>query len=133
MDTRKLLGSRIKELRKKKGYTQDRLSEIVGIDSKHLSRIECGSNFPSLELLNNISNTLEIEPNILFSTSHLKDKKTLINEINLILEKENLETIRSFYKVLTSLVDWLKCFHKTSNIYVDTTFNLKIWAERPLN
>lgn len=105
MDTRKLLGSRIKELRKKKGYTQDRLSEIVGIDSKHLSRIECGSNFPSLELLNNISNTLEIEPNILFSTSHLKDKKTLINEINLILEKENLETIRSFYKVLTSLVD----------------------------
>jgi len=105
MDTKKLLGERIKELRKKKGFTQDKLAEIVEIDSKHLSRIECGSNFPSLELLNKISTTLEIEPNVLFSTSHLKDKKTLVKEINSILEKENLESIRSFYKILIGLVD----------------------------
>lgn len=105
MDTRKLLGIRIKELRKKKGFTQDRLSEIVGIDSKHLSRIECGSNFPSLELLNKISATLEVEPNVLFTTTHLKDKKTLIKEIDAILEKEPLESIRSFYKILTSITD----------------------------
>jgi len=105
MDTKKLLGERIKELRKKKGFTQDKLSEIVEIDSKHLSRIECGSNFPSLELLNKISFTLEIEPQVLFSTSHLKDKKTLLKEINNILEKENLENIRSFYKILVGLVD----------------------------
>lgn len=105
MDTRKLLGIRIKELRKKKGFTQDRLSEIVGIDSKHLSRIECGSNFPSLELLNKISATLEVEPNVLFNTTHLKDKKTLIKEINTILEKESLESTRSFYKILIGITD----------------------------
>lgn len=104
METKKLLGTRIKELRKKKKYTQDKLAEMVGVDPKHLSRIECGSNFPSLDLLNKISTTLEIEPSILFITSHLKDKRTLLEEIKNILEKENVENIRSFYKILIGLI-----------------------------
>lgn len=48
MNIKKLLGKRIKELRKNKGITQEALSEKAGIDSKHLSRIECGVNFPLL-------------------------------------------------------------------------------------
>ena len=39
MNIKKLLGKRIKELRKNKGITQEALSEKAGIDSKHLSRI----------------------------------------------------------------------------------------------
>ena len=105
MDTKINLGIRIKELRKKKKYTQDKLSELVGIDPKHLSRIECGSNFPSLELLNKIAIELDIEPSILFMTNHLKDKNTLLKEINTILKKESLENIRSFYKILIGLVN----------------------------
>ena len=105
MNTKQHLGLRIKELRKKKGYTQDSLSEIVGVDPKHLSRIECGSNFPSLELLSKISNALDIEPSILFCISHLKDKRALIEDINNILEKEDIDNIRSFYKILINLVN----------------------------
>ncbi len=37
-----LLGKKIKEIKKKRGLTQDFLAEKVGIDAKHLSRIECG-------------------------------------------------------------------------------------------
>lgn len=104
MDTRKLLGARIKELRKKKNYTQDKLAEIVGVDPKHLSRIECGSNVPSLDLLFNISLALDVEPAILFSTIHLKSKDILISEINTILKEVDLENLRTFYKILIGLI-----------------------------
>jgi len=43
------LGERIKQLRKKQGYTQDKLSEITGIDYKYIQKIE-GKNPPNLKL-----------------------------------------------------------------------------------
>ena len=48
---KQLLGMRIKEFREKRKFTQDKLAEIVGIDPKHLSRIENGRNYPSFETL----------------------------------------------------------------------------------
>lgn len=46
MNIKKLLGKRIKELRKNKGITQEAVvRKMQGIDSKHLSRIECGDEF----------------------------------------------------------------------------------------
>ena len=42
---KELLGSRIKEIRKLKRLSQEQLSERVGIDPKHLSRIEVGRGF----------------------------------------------------------------------------------------
>ena len=82
MYSKSLLGKRIKEIRKSKGFTQELLAESAGIDSKHLSRIECGVNFPSLDLLNKIAVLLNIEPSLLFQTGHLKDKTDIIKEIN---------------------------------------------------
>ncbi len=105
MNNKLLLGKRIKELRKIKGFTQEKLSELVGIDSKHLSRVECGINFPSLDLLNNIANTLEVEPSVLFQTNHLKDRKTLLSEIKAILNKQTDEKIKLFYRILQDIVD----------------------------
>jgi transcriptional regulator with XRE-family HTH domain len=40
---------RIKELRRKRGYTQERLSELTDIDYKYLQRIE-GKNPPNIKL-----------------------------------------------------------------------------------
>ena len=37
-------GKRIKELRKAKGLTQDKLSEKIGISCQGLKMIECGIN-----------------------------------------------------------------------------------------
>lgn len=39
---KKLLGARIKELRTGRGLSQEELAEMVGVDPKHLSRIETG-------------------------------------------------------------------------------------------
>ena len=103
MDKNKDLGKRIKELRKSKGFTQERLSEIVGVDPKHLSRIECGNNVPSIDLITRISSVLGIELQMFFQTSHLKSKDILIKEINKILDNETEEKVRLYYKILMDI------------------------------
>ena len=40
-----LLGKRIKELRNKRGFTQEFLAEKIGVGQRNLSKIECGNNF----------------------------------------------------------------------------------------
>lgn len=98
-----LLGQKIKEIRKKRGLTQDFLAEKVGIDSKHLSRIECGKNSLSLNLLYKICDVLNIEPCALFDNIALKNKKEIIEDINKILAKSSEEQIRNFYRILINL------------------------------
>ncbi|MCD7879237.1 MAG: helix-turn-helix domain-containing protein [Candidatus Gastranaerophilales bacterium] len=83
MATKKeLLGMRIKEFREKRKLTQDKLAEIVGIDPKHLSRIENGRNYPSFETLEKILNSLDISYGDIFNYTHFADKQQLITLIN---------------------------------------------------
>ena len=104
MNQSNYLGKRIKELRKSKGFTQEHLSEIVGVDPKHLSRIECGKNVPSIDLITRISDALGLELHLFFQTSHLKDKNTLIKEINDALKVQSESNVRLFYKILTDII-----------------------------
>ena len=99
------LGNRIRELRKSKSYTQDKFAELVGVDTKHLSRIECSKTQPSLNLLRKISCVLKIEIVELFNSQHFKNKNDLINEIDLILKNSDLNKIRLFYKILKNIVE----------------------------
>lgn len=54
-DTKKLVGERIKALRKQAGLTQEQLAEQVGLDARHLSRLEVGRHFLSLDSLERIA------------------------------------------------------------------------------
>ncbi len=105
MDVNKniLLGKKIKEIRKSRGLTQDYLAEEVGIDAKHLSRIECGKNSLSLNLLYKICDVLNVEPCVLFDNLALKNKAELIKDINNILEQLSEDQIRNFYRILINM------------------------------
>jgi transcriptional regulator with XRE-family HTH domain len=48
-ETRLKLGKRIRALRAKCGYTQERLSELADLDYKYIQRIE-GKNPPSVKI-----------------------------------------------------------------------------------
>ena len=65
MDTkiRLKLAQRIKQLRKGLGLTQEKLSEVAGIDYKYLQRIE-GKNPPNikLETIERFAKTLKTTP-----------------------------------------------------------------------
>lgn len=62
------LANRIKELRNKCGYTQEKLSEIADIDYKYLQRIE-GKNPPALKIdtIEKLSKALKVEPSELLN------------------------------------------------------------------
>jgi transcriptional regulator with XRE-family HTH domain len=97
-NTKILLGQRVREFRKAKGLSQDQLSEKVGIDSKHLSRIELGKSFPYMETLEAIAAALEVEIKDLFEFSHLSKDAGTIESINKMLEGANEEKLRQVYK-----------------------------------
>lgn len=82
------LGKHIKEVRLKKGLTQQELAEKLNIASKHQSRIETGKSFPSAELLEKYAQVFNI------TTEELLKMNTEKYEIDLIIE---------IYKMLTSL------------------------------
>jgi len=60
------LGKRLKELRKKRGFTQEQLSEKTGIDYKYVQRIE--SKKPPdirLETIGRLAKALKTKPSTL--------------------------------------------------------------------
>ncbi len=59
----KLLGARIKEFRKKRNMTQEKLSEKLDISRNYLSKIENGKKTMSLDLLFEIKDILEMSGN----------------------------------------------------------------------
>jgi transcriptional regulator with XRE-family HTH domain len=63
MNIRLKLGKRIRDLRKKRGITQDRLSEIAEIDYKYIQRIE-GKNPPALKIdtVERLARALKVTP-----------------------------------------------------------------------
>ena len=59
------LGRRINMVRKDRGFTADRLSELCNINATYLRQIEGGTKVPSLPVFINICNALKISPDYL--------------------------------------------------------------------
>lgn len=105
MTTKELLGARIKELRRKRGLTQDKLSEMIDIDPKHLSRIEVGGSYPSFETLEKISTALKVELKDFFEFEHQASRqKEITNSINALLKEATPDKMRLVLKVLRAII-----------------------------
>jgi len=57
------VAKKIRSLRKKRGYTQEKLSELAGIDYKYLQRIE-GKKPPALKVdtIERLAKALQVRP-----------------------------------------------------------------------
>ncbi|AMD90324.1 helix-turn-helix domain-containing protein [Desulfovibrio fairfieldensis] len=58
-------GPVLRQFRVKKGLTQDRLSEMVGIASAFISMLESGHKYPNLEMLFKLAHALGVRPGAL--------------------------------------------------------------------
>lgn len=67
----KNFGIKIQEIRKAKGITQEKLAEMIGTSTRHMSRIETGANFPSPVLIERLSLYLETDLKSLFDFSSI--------------------------------------------------------------
>jgi len=57
-NTKELLGAQIREIRKARGLTQEQLAEMIDVEQKHVSRIESGKNYPSIDRLEKMAAAL---------------------------------------------------------------------------
>ena len=100
MDNKKLLGKRIKELRKNRGLTQEQLAELISIETSSLSGIESGRHFPSLPTLEKISIHLNVEIKSLFEFGHIKTCEEIRREIIKNIDKLSSEKLNFIYGML---------------------------------
>ena len=61
-----MTGSRLKMLRKKRGYTQIKIQMLTGIDQSDYSKIENGVRYPTVEQAKRLAITLNTSTDYIF-------------------------------------------------------------------
>lgn len=89
---------RLKEIRIKKGLTQEEFAKLLNISSSAISLYESGSREPSLATLVNIANVLDVSTDYLLGLSDSEktvkviispdDKQEIVNKVLKILNAE---------------------------------------------
>jgi len=103
MNTKDLIGKRIQELRKARGLSQEKIAEKADISSTYLSRIECGRENPTLDMLIKLADALEVEIWEMFDFGHVKSHKELKNSLQSILKTADEPTLRLALKVIRAI------------------------------
>lgn len=94
IELRRLVGKRIRFLRKAKGWSQEELGEYAALSYKFIGEIERGSVNPSLDTLLGISNALNVEIAALFSSAKL-----------LVLTEGDIANVQSALDVLNHIME----------------------------
>ena len=104
----KIIGKRIQEFRKKKGMTQDELSEIIDISPHYLSALERGIYNIKLETLVKILNTLAISADEVFCDVFEKSSAVSANRLSERLEALPIEEQERILAVVDTMINSAK-------------------------
>ena len=101
-----VLGSRIKELRKLKGFTQQSLADAINVTKVSICGYETGNRTPNLETFLDLINALDTDANYLLG---LDQKIVAENEEEYVmrLPKEDIEIINEIRKY-PKLINFLR-------------------------
>ncbi|MBO5220871.1 MAG: helix-turn-helix transcriptional regulator [Clostridia bacterium] len=97
-----VIGKRIRELRKEKGWTQERLAERAGIEPSNLSHIERAATKLSLPTLVGIANALEVSLDEIVYSNLVKSAHISAGRINELLEDCSPEELLGLAEILKS-------------------------------
>lgn len=100
-----LLGKRVRELRKKAKLTQEQLAELLGIDQKHMSRIELGKSYPSLDRLIKISEVVGISLPKLFEFGHVRPERELQQQVAEMLVQLETKDLKRIFRIIEVFLD----------------------------
>jgi transcriptional regulator with XRE-family HTH domain len=100
---KELLGMRIREVRKARGLSQEKLAEKVGVDPKQISRIEGGKSAPSFETLESIAIHLQVEMKDLLDFQHLVAEERIEDQVLRLLGMMDEKTKRLAVRILHTL------------------------------
>ena len=86
-----ILGANIRDLRRRAGWTQEKLAEKAGISVPFMTQIELAHKTASLEVIENIAKALNVSYERLFKTD-ISENKDLSFGLHL-LEKDLIKTL----------------------------------------
>ena len=83
----------IMDLRREKGYTQEKLAEMLGVTTAAVSKWECGNSYPDITLLPQIAEIFDVSLDYLFdySTTSYKTISDVVAEANRLSKDANRE------------------------------------------
>lgn len=99
----KQLGKRVQYLRKQKGFSQESLAEALNIATTSLSYIETGRGFMTLNTLEKLAKTLEVEPSEIFQHITISSNEDMYNYLI-----QKLEIIKTDSQKLKLIYDLFK-------------------------
>lgn len=94
------IGGRIKAVRKNRGFSQEKLAEIVSVSPHYIYEIERGMKAMSLETLINIINALEISADYLIFGKQQCETTPLYDQLQMMNEERRLRAESAFKALL---------------------------------
>lgn len=80
------LGNEIRQLRRKRGFTQEKLAELADLSVPYVSHLERGTKKPSLAVLVRLAESLDVTADRLLSGNQEKDMAVFFPEVQELLE-----------------------------------------------
>ena len=104
-DFKKQFGKRVKLYRNLLKYSQETLSEKIGISSHTLSYIERGKNILSFTKLPALCNALEVEPYQLFIETELNSDTERKAAVISLLDKATDKQLGIIYNIVANIIN----------------------------
>ncbi|MCR5266047.1 MAG: helix-turn-helix domain-containing protein [Cyanobacteria bacterium RUI128] len=104
-DKLKQFGKRVAWLRSKKNITQEKLAELIGYSTNHISKLELARTNPSFDLIIKIADALNIEPKELFDIEAKSSNDDLVDEIILSLKDLTHPQQEFIHKTIKNLIE----------------------------
>lgn len=106
-DIKKMLGKKIKMIRKERNLTQEQLAERVDIGTPNISYIETGKFAPSIETMQKIAAALNVTPRELYDFDDFRNINDIKKELFDALEKDE-KALKIMYEIFLLLKFHLK-------------------------
>lgn len=97
------LGNKIRQYRKLRALTQEQLAEKIGIDNKHLSRIEKGRHMPTYNIIKKLAKVLDFDIYSIEDTpieEFPKQNKIYLKSLQILNSAKNEEEERYYCEIL---------------------------------
>ena len=103
-DSTKLLGLRIRELRKQKGFTQEQLGEFSNVGAKYISQVEREGANVTLSLAESIATGLQVELKDLFDFDHKANDERLRTNLKAAIDSAEGEKLQQIHRIIKAVM-----------------------------
>lgn len=99
------LGKKVKEERKRRGLTQEKLAERVSVSIKHIGSIERAESIPSVQVLVALANELEVTTDYLLCDSLSRENTIYETQILSLIQNKPEKFLKHIMKYIIMLRD----------------------------